>query len=115
MPITPEFAALIDRSNQELNQTLARVTGCLELLRELISRFPNNAIPMQYYAFLNAAQLFVENSRRQIQAVVEFVSHTNVSDKEIQDAGEELGTILGQTLKVKIRVERIISRLEEQL
>lgn len=115
MSITPEFAALIDRLNQELNQTEQQTTECLNLLRELISCFPDNAIILQYYAFLNAAQLFVENSKRQMQAAVELVSPTNVSDEEIHDSGEEIGTILGQTLEVKLRVERIISRLESEL
>lgn len=42
---------------------------------------------MQHYAFLNAAQLFVENARRQMQAAGQFILPTNVSDEEIQDAG----------------------------
>jgi len=105
MPITPDFAALIDRLNQELAQTEQFSTKGLSLLRELLSRSPDNVILLQYYAFLNATQLFVENSIRQMQAGVELVSSTDVSNEEIQNIGEELGTILGQTLEVRLRVE----------
>lgn len=40
-----------------------------------------------------------------MQAGVELVSSTDVSNEEIQNIGEELGTILGQTLEVRLRVE----------
>lgn len=62
---------------------------------------------------MNAAQLFVESSRRQIQITVELISPDDVTPLEIQEAGEDLGSILGRALETKIRIERIISSLEE--
>ncbi|WP_275994242.1 hypothetical protein [Argonema antarcticum] len=37
----------------------------------------------------------------------------DVTAEEIQDAGEELGTLLGQVLETKIGVRRIITILRE--
>ncbi len=112
MPITPEFAELIDRLKQELNQTEQQATKGLNRTRDLLSLFSDNAILLETYTFLNATQLFIENSRRQVQKAVEFVSLTTVSNEEVQEAGEELGTLLGKTLEVKLRIERIVNRLE---
>jgi hypothetical protein len=112
MSITPEFTELINRLNQELDQTEQQATRGLNRTRDLLSRFSDNAIILESYAFLNATQLFVENSRRQLREAVEFVSLATVSNEEVQEAGEELASLLGKTIEVKLRIERIIARLE---
>ena len=37
-----------------------------------------------------------------------------VSDLDIQNAGEDLATLLGQVLETKLRVEQFVSNLEVQ-
>lgn len=81
--------------------------------RELLSQCPSNAILTQYFAYFNTALIFVETSRGQIQIAVETLSPTDVPDKVIQNAGQDLGTLLGRVLEVKLRVRRLIDRLEE--
>lgn len=44
---------------------------------------------------------------------MELLSPDNVPEEIIQDGGEELGDLLGRVLESKIRLERIIARLEE--
>lgn len=112
MSITPEFATLIDRLNQEVNQTEQQATKGLSLLEQLLSYFPNNAILIQDFAYLNAVSLFIETSRKQIQNAVETVRPDDIPDEIIQETGENLETLLGKILEVKLRVEKIIDRLE---
>ncbi|WP_199315324.1 MULTISPECIES: hypothetical protein [Oscillatoriales] len=55
---------------------------------------------------------FVETSRRQIEATIETISPLEVPNAVIQEAAEDLGNLLGRVLEVKIKVERLITRLE---
>lgn len=84
MSITPEFATLIARLNQEVNQTEQQATKGLNLARQLLSRFSKNAILIQYFAYLNAVLLFLETSRKQIQNAVETVRPDDIPDEIIQ-------------------------------
>lgn len=113
MPTPPEIQALVDQLNQELNQIEQETREGLNLVRELLSQFPSNAILTQYFAYFNTALIFVETSRGQIQTTVETLSPTDVPDEVIQNAGQDLGTLLGRVLEVKLRVRRLIDRLEE--
>lgn len=74
-----------------------------------------NFLAMLYWLsiLLITALIFVETSRGQIQTTVETLSPTDVPDKVIQNAGQDLGTLLGRVLEVKLRVRRLIDRLEE--
>lgn len=90
MAIPTEFLALIDRLNQELDQTEQEATAGLNLARAALSRFADNAVLIQLFASLNNVLLFVETYRRRIQATVELLSPTNVTAEEIQDAGQDL-------------------------
>ncbi len=110
-PIPPEFTELINRLNQELNQTEQQVTRGLSLTRDLLSRFSDNAILTQYFAYFSTVLFWVENSRKQMQSTVEAVA----SGADIQTAGEDLAALLGQVLEAKLRVERFIDYLELQL
>lgn len=113
MPISPESQDLIDRLNQELNASEEEAINGLNLVRLPLSRFPDNIILVQFFAYLNNVLFFVENYRRQIRGAVEQLSGANVRAEEIQEALEELATMLGVVLETKIRVERIITRLRE--
>ncbi len=64
-------------------------------------------------AFFNNGLLFVEISGRRIQAIVERLTAPDVTTEEIQEAGEDLSMLLGQSLEAKIRGERILDILRE--
>lgn len=59
--------------------------------------------------------LLVTVSRPRVQAIRETLLFNDVTNEEIQEAGEELGEILGRTLETKIEAQRIIQIFEEQL
>lgn len=113
MPIPSEIAALVDQLNQELNQTEQEATEGVNLIRPLLSRFPDNIRLIQFFTFFNNALLFIEISRIRIQAIVERISAPDVIAEEIQEVGEDLGTLLGRVLETKIGSRRIIRILEE--
>lgn len=112
MPISSEIQSLIDRLNQELDETEEEATAGLNLVRPLLSRFPENDIMVQFFAYLSTVIFFVVDSRRQIQATEARLSPPNVPADIIQDAGEDLGNLLGRIVEAKIGVGRIITRLE---
>ncbi|MFB2918407.1 hypothetical protein ACE1CB_08120 [Aerosakkonema sp. BLCC-F2] len=112
MAIPPEIAVLIDQLNQELNWTEREATEGLNLTRSLLSRFPNNVVLIQFFASLGNILIFVESYRRRIQLTVEPLLPVNVPTEIIQDAGEELATMLGVVLEVKINASRLKTDLE---
>jgi len=113
MPITPEIQALVDRLNQELNQTEQEATEGLNIVRPLLSRFPENDRLNQFFAYFSSVLFFVETSRtRRIQTIIERISDADVTEEQIQRAGETLSTLLGRVLEAKIGVRQIITRLE---
>ncbi len=113
MPIPSEIQNLIERLNQELAETEADATQGLNLVRPILSRFPDNARMIQFFAFFNNILLFVEISRRRIQVARERLEVPDATAEEIQDVGEELGTLLGRVLESKIAVRKINTNLEE--
>jgi hypothetical protein len=78
----------------------------------LLSRFPENLRLIRFFSLLNNILLFVEISRRRIQAIIERVS-INVTPAEIQESGEDLSSLLGQVLDTKTEVSQIIDALRK--
>jgi len=113
MSIPPEIAAFVDRLNQEFDETEQEATEGVNLVRPLLSRFSGNVRLIQFFTFFNNALLFVEISRRRIQAIVERVSARDVTAEEIQEAGEDLVTLLDRVLEVKMSGGRLLDILEE--
>jgi len=113
MPIPSEIQNLIERLNQELAETETDATQGLNLVRPILSRFPDNARIIQFFAFFNNGLLFVEISRRRIQTSVERLEATDATAGDIQDVGEDLGTLLGRVLEAKIDGRQIIGILRE--
>lgn len=113
MPILSEVIALIDRLNQEFNQTEQEATEGLNIVRRNLALFPNNVILNQYFAYLNAVLFCGETYKRQVQNIVETISVNDVTVEVIQEVGEDLETILGRVLETKIAIKRIITRLED--
>ncbi len=112
MPIPSEIQALIDRLNRELDETERDSTEGLNLIRPLLSRFQDNVRLIQFFALFNNALLFVEISRRRIQAIADRISAPDVTNEEIQEAGQDLGELLGRTLEATIRGRQILDFLE---
>ena len=112
MTIPEEILSLIDRIDRELDQTEQSATQGLTFVRQILENFPNNVLLIQFFAYLSSVLLFVETSQRQIQNTIERLSLSNVTDSEIKEVGEDLGTLLGRVVETKIKVEGIIHRLE---
>lgn len=112
MTIPSEINTLIDRLNQKLNQIEQEATEGLDLARFTLLSFPDSTILVQFFAYFNSILLFTENARVQIQVIVESISSVNVPAQVVQQAGEDLGTLLGRTLEAKIGVRQISTRLE---
>lgn len=112
MAIPSEINTLINQLSQELNQIEQEATEGLNLTRSVLSRFPDNDLLIQFFAYLNDVLLFVDIARGQIQATIETISPDEVPAEIIQEAGEDLGTPLGRVLEAKISVRRIVLRLQ---
>ena len=56
--------------------------------------------------------VFVEVYRRRVQTTLEQLDKKNISPEMIQEAGEDLGLILGQVIEAKINVSMLKQRLE---
>lgn len=115
MPLPSEITTLINQLNQELDQTEQEAREGLNLVRQVMSRFPNNALLIQFFAYFNTALFFIDNSRRRIQTTVEKLSTADVLAEVIQESGEDLATLLGEIIEAKIRGKSIISRLLDLL
>lgn len=113
MTLPTRFITLVARLNQEFDRTEQEATEGLNLARAALSRFPDNVLLIQFFAYLNDVLMFVEISRRQLQVTLEIVSATDVPAEVVQDAGEELATLIGRVLEAKIDTSRITTRLQD--
>jgi len=113
MRIPSEIVLLVDGLNQELNQIEQEAREGLNLVKPLLSLFSGHLKVIQLYTFFNNALLFVEISRRRIQAIVERISAADVTAEEIQEAGEDLGMLLGRVIEAKIVGRQLRRSLEE--
>ena len=113
MPIPSEIESLINRLDLELKTIEQEATEGLNLVRPILSNFPNNVILTQLFASLNNFLLFVEISQRRINITVNRLSSNDVTTSEFIEAGEDLSAELGKALEAKISVRRIVARLQE--
>lgn len=113
MSIPPNIQNLISRLNQELNTIEQQATEGLNIVQVLLSSFPDNLILIQFFATFSNTLLFVEIARRRIQITINRLSVDDLTEDNIAEIGEDLGTEFGQALEAKIRIERIINRLRE--
>jgi hypothetical protein len=79
MTIPPEISVLIDRLNQELDWAEQEATEGLNLARAALSRFPNNALLIQFFAYFNSVLLFVETYKRPTQNTVKRIMVADVT------------------------------------
>jgi hypothetical protein len=113
MSVPPEIQTLANRLNQAIDEIDREATQGANLIRDLLSSFPGNAILTQYFAYFNTALFFAETSKGQIQAIMETIAPRDIPNQIIQEAGEDLGSLLGKVLEVKLKVRRLMARLEE--
>lgn len=111
MSISNEITAL-SRLNQELDDVEQSATKGLNLARNRLSRFPNNTILIQLFAYLNNSLLFVETLRRRIEYSKIILANDTASDELFQDIGQDLAEQLGRILKAKVGVIGVTNRLE---
>jgi hypothetical protein len=111
MNIPPNITDLIERLDRELALTEREVNEGINLVRLPLSRFPENTLLVQFFAYLNNVIFLVENYRQRIRSTLELLSEVDVEREEANDAIEELATMLGVVLETKIRVENIVNRL----
>ncbi|MFB2895894.1 hypothetical protein ACE1CI_23540 [Aerosakkonemataceae cyanobacterium BLCC-F50] len=113
MSIPPEIRDIIDRVTLELNEAEQEATEGINLVRPILSQFPENIAISQFFAYFSSILFFVEMCRtRRLPTIVEKISNSDVTDLEIQEVGEELGTLLGQVVEAKIGIRRIVERLQ---
>lgn len=87
MAIPPQIAALIERLNQELDQIEQEAIEGLNFVRRKLSSFPDNALLIQVFAYLNNFILFVETSRRRIEYSQVILATDIATNEQIQEIG----------------------------
>lgn len=112
MTIPPEILATITTLNQELNQIEDEATRGLEIIRGLFPLFSDNLVLIQLLSTLNNSLLFRDNVRRRIQIIVDSISPPHIKSEVIQEAGEDLGELLGRAIETKMLVSRTVRILE---
>ena len=107
MPIPPEIQSLIDRLNLELEIIEREATEGENLVRQLMSLFPNNALLIQFFAYWQTTRFFVVNARRRIDETREQLEESEI----VSELGADLATLLGEVIETKIRSRAILDRL----
>lgn len=111
MSVPSKIIVVVERINKELSSIEQDATNTLDLVQRLLSRFSNNAVLIQYFAYFSSILLFVDSTKKQVQIIVDNIS-VEAIPSEIQEAGEDLGIILGRSIEAKVNVSRIKKRLE---
>lgn len=112
MSIPSEIQAIIDRIKGELAEIEQEATRGMNLIRPLLALFPNNDILVSLFGSLNNSLFLVEIYKRRTETIAELMLPENVAIEIIQNAGEELGDLLGRALESKIGLRIIMERLE---
>ena len=107
MPIPSEIQSLIDRLNLELEIIEREATEGENLVRQLMSLFPNNALLIQFFAYWQTTRFFVVNARRRIDETREQLEESEI----VSELGADLATLLGEVIETKIRSRAILDRL----
>lgn len=113
MSIPPDIQALVNQLSEELALIQGKARKGINIVRPLLSRFPNNASLVGLSIKLNNALFFVDNFKRRIRTAINQVSSTDVSVDAIQEVGEDLSEFLGRAIETKIQVDKAIAILEE--
>lgn len=115
MATPSELVEIVNRLNREFDLTEKDASEGLSLVRALLSRFPDNDILIQFFASFSNILLFVQTYRQRVQVMVARILPDGADRGVVQTTGEELSTLMGQVLEVRINVSRLKSRLENFL
>jgi hypothetical protein len=114
MTLPPNFSLLVEQIDREIDNLDTELSQAIQLVRTRIALFPNNASSIQLFALLNNYTLFSENTRRRIQETLRYLTtDERLSNRDIEEAGEDLSEQLGRILEAKIVVSNIKKRLEQ--
>lgn len=113
MPIPSEIQILIARLNRELEETEQDALSGLNLVRQRLDLFPENETLIQFFSALSNLLFFVEITRRRIHNIIDRLAPDHVPAQIIQEAGEDLGFILGRVLEAKMNASQLKNRLED--
>jgi hypothetical protein len=113
MSIPPQIQELINRIELQLQEIELEASMGVNRLRQVLSQEPENAILVQYFAYLNALLFFIETSKQQIQGAIDNLEPVNVPQNAIFEAGEDLGFLLGRIIEERMRLQQISNFLEE--
>ncbi len=108
MPIPPQFSALIDQVNEELDQLGQETEEALRAVRAYLDTFSGNVFLVRSFAVLSNIQFYVSDRRRRVASALD-----NVSDDTVQELGEDLGAYLGEIFDLRITVSAINRELEQ--
>ena len=112
MSLPSNINALIKRLDHEIDRLEDELSQSIGLIRYRINLFSENIILIQLFATLNNYILFAKNTRGRISEIERYLSKEDLSNDELQEAGEDLSEQLGRVLEAKIIVNNIKERLE---
>jgi hypothetical protein len=113
MTLPSSLNPLFEQLDNELNTLQNDLSRAIELTRIRINLFPDNTASIQLFAILSNYSLFMENTRKQIREIVQYLTNQdNLSEQDIHEAGEDLSEQLGRVLEAKMVVSNIKNRLE---
>jgi hypothetical protein len=113
MTLPSNLSTLLEQLDNELNILQEDLFQAIKLIRERMNLFPDNIASIQLFAVLNNYDLFVENTKRRIQEILQYLSTKDfLFETDIHEAGEDLSEQLGRILEAKIVIRNIRTRLE---
>ncbi len=111
--VISEISAIVDRLNLELNQNEQKAVEGANLTQQLLSRFVDNALLAQYFAYYNTILFFLKVSQIQIGNVDKIFNTKEFSPEAIATATEELTTLEGLVLEIKDNLDLSINSLND--
>jgi len=106
-----EISAIVDRINLELNQNEQKATEGAGLTQQLLSRFIDNALLAQNFAYFNTILFFLKVARVQIGNVKKTFNNKEFPPDAIATAIEELKTLESLVLEIKDNLDLSLNRL----
>ena len=90
-----EISAIVDRINLELNHNEEKSSVGANLTQKLLSRFVDNALLAQYFAYFNTILFFLKISQIQIGTILKTFNNNELPEDAISTALVELTTLQG--------------------
>ncbi|MGK7930895.1 MAG: restriction endonuclease subunit S [Microcystaceae cyanobacterium] len=112
MSIPFELQPLVTKIYNEIDEIAQETTKGLSVINSLLFYFPNNLRLIRYLSLFNNTILFIDITRRRIEANIERISAVDVTSEEIQEAGEDISTLLGRIIEAKIEIQQAVTILE---